>query len=415
MRRDPRHGFWPEFLRGAVLVGISVILTALLHQTLFVRELEWANLDSMFAWRGEKTFAQVDIVDINEDDYRNSNLFNSQSPLDRTLVMKLIRGIADAGARVIAVDILTPDWPSDTERQLDVSTPIVWVRGVEEKDDGQTILQPVLGGDGRLVCQGPARIREIFGVAREYDRKIHVSGDGIVRSFTDVIAQINAAGSKAPCRKTDEADDTRHAIEPIEYLGKSNVFRHISASTILTAMNHTEWGRRRLMDGKVVLLGGTFSESRDVYRTPVQTNMHGVEILANIVAAGMSGGWIDEAGRLLFLTIDVLVGLTLVTAGHFLRGFWALGVMIAVILIVLAGGLVLFQLFRFFLSFVPVLIGVMIHFLLERANSHRHIVAENRRLICDNERLARRVQALEANGERSGPELGSNINEQSAH
>jgi len=383
------HERMREFRHGAILVVLAVVLTAAFHNTFLVRDLERVNLDSFYSLSGEQSSPDIEIVAITEDDY--PNFTGAHGALDREKVMDVIRGISEAGAAIVAIDILTPDWPTDTEQQIGTSTPLVWVRGIHDAGPHGATLDPVLGGDGRGICQGPAALREIGGMAREYTKHVAVTGDGVVPSFTRVVERIHESpGSAALCTEDSEANE----FEPIGYMGKAGTFRHVSAGTVLAARKTPDWASRKLMAGKIVLLGGTFAASRDDYKTPVQDRMYGVEVLANIIASDVSHKWIDEAGWWLFLVVDALVGLALVTIGLWVQDLRALFVMLLAVLVIALGSVFLFQYFRFYLSFMPVVAGVTIHFLLEQWQRCGHMRSENIRLTHENKLLNERAREL---------------------
>jgi CHASE2 domain-containing sensor protein len=384
------HSRLAEFIHGALLVTVAVAITALLHGSFIVRDLERANLDSFYSLMPVQTPANIEVVTVTDEDY--PQFVGTDGALDRDKLMDVVRGIAAAGAKVIAIDILTPSWPQDTEAKLGVTAPIVWVRGVHGEEENDVRLDPVLGGDGVGLCQGPFALHEVAGIAREYEPVMQVPKKGLVPSFTTVVKKVFEKNSKEGCMEVEAGEHAGKEVIP--YIGKSSSFRHTSASTILTASKQPDWPRKKLMDGKIVLLGGTFAASRDDYRTPVESKMYGVDILANIIAAETSDQWIDEAGWLLFLFVDWAVGLLLVFFGTFIRGLRALALSLGLVVLVALGSVFLFEAFRFYISFMPVFAGLVVHFLLEHWQSDRKLAAKNARLESENAELKARLHTV---------------------
>ena len=168
-RRTRRRWSWRRFAEGALFVLIALAFTVALHHTHFVRGFERANLSILSLIAGLAGASRdVDVVTITDDDYRN--LFSSESPLREDLVRELIRGIADAGAAVIGVDIVTDDWKESCRHNKEIGIPIVWFRDI--KVSGGDAIQetpwkePTVGGSEEELCQGPAALHVIDGVRR---------------------------------------------------------------------------------------------------------------------------------------------------------------------------------------------------------------------------------------------------------
>lgn len=378
-----------DFRNGLIFVAIAVALTALLHATSFVRSLERANLDSFYALQNPGVNATVDIVVISADDYRN--IFHGVSPLDPEKVLTIVRGIAAAGAAVIGVDILTEDWSPEVARDLDVSAPVVWVQDVARQGPEKAAVKPVLGGAAVAACRGPEAIHQIFGVVREYEPFVRLAEDDIRPSITRVIEAIAADPSATDCGDAKLPRRREAGPEPIPFVGPSATFWHFTAGTVLTAMASPGWRDRQIMRGRIVLLGGTFTQL-DAYETPVQPNMYGVEILANIIA----GRRLGEAQWFIFLGVDAAVGVALILLGHFVGGVWRLAFMVGAVVAVSLGSLFLFQYFRFYLSFMPVMIGVTVHFLIEEFQGRRELAQANAELKRANEALTEQLRHIHA-------------------
>jgi CHASE2 domain-containing sensor protein len=374
-----------ELRGGILLIAIAVALTALGHHTSAVRSLERANLDMLYTYQGASSSPGIDIVTITDDDY--AQLFDRRSPLDPALVVQIINGIAAAGAKVIGVDILTDSWSPEVLRSLDPGVPIVWIRDTIDSTKAGARLGPILGGTGQGVLQGPEPIHQILGVAREFEPVLRIAGDGLVPSFTQVITA-KAADPNGPCCVVRD-DDAR--TEPIPYIGPTSIFRRFTAGTVLTAMQQPEWRQGQVMKDHIVLLGGTF-DPKDSFDTPEEHRMYGVAVLANIIG----GQKFDEAHWATFLALDFAVGVVLLIVGYYIGGIWRLGMIMAVVIAVSLGSLFLFQYFRMYLSFMPVLVGIAIHFLLEQLHHQRELRRRYAEVLAQNADLIEELQRSKA-------------------
>jgi adenylate cyclase len=78
--------------------------------------------------------------------------------------------------------------------------------------------------------------------------------------------------------------------ERIAYAGPSQTFLTVSSNALAYAADDAEAGPRNPLRGKVVLIGPTFSQSGDRFRTP-KGEMPGVEVQANIVHTLLIRNW----------------------------------------------------------------------------------------------------------------------------
>lgn len=396
------RNFAREFRAGAGYVCIALAATALLHWTQVVRGYERANLDSLYVLAGgEPPSEKVIVVAITDDDYAQK--FGGRSPLDRETVEKLIRGIGKAGAAVIGVDIFTEDWPDGTASALEneVKVPIVWIRDVAI-ESGPIVREKTLAGLRRdWGCQGPGVLFLTAGVAREYGSRVAIAGDqGVgsftVPSFTRVIERVYDHHSNQSCAPREEGRGPETEKEFIPFLGPPPTHRRVSASAVMAGMGQDGWEKSALMKGRIVLLGGSFEASRDYYHTPFQERVYGVDIQADILAADLSRGSVGEAGWIMLMVIDAAIGLGLVAIGWLIGRPWILVATVGVVLLVSVGSVFLFEYLGFYLSFIPVLVGVAFHFLVEHVRDYRALVRENLRLAAENAALIPRSRTSSA-------------------
>ncbi|HJX84974.1 MAG TPA: CHASE2 domain-containing protein, partial [Candidatus Angelobacter sp.] len=393
-----RPGFVPYALRGAVLVLVATAITAALHHTWFVQRLELTNLDALLVVSSGHQAPDITIVEISDDDYADKKMFGGVSPLKPAVVAKLIQAIDTAGARAIGVDILTADWPADSLQNLHVHAPVVWVRGVEEIG-GDLRLDPIMSGDGHDVCQGPPALEEVDGVARKYFPALSLNNSS-VSSFTTVFKRViqdpkaTCNGEPAPNTAGGKPSESRY----IGFLGGPSAFQILPAGTVLAGSESPEWSKKQLLKDRIVLLGGAYRYARDRYATPLG-DMYGVEILGNILASEMTNAIVKEAGLTVFIIADLLLGFGIITLAYYLPRTWSLpATLLGAPIVAVALNMLLFVGWRYYLSFMPVVVGVIVHSVAEHVREHRQLLREQSRLQERNASLQLEVEKLRAPG-----------------
>ena len=91
----------------------------------------------------------------------------------------------------------------------------------------------------------------------------------------------------------------------MNFSGERYRFPKISAGDLLEREAPEEL--RRLVKGKILLVGGTFEEGRDSYETPIG-RLSGLEINAFAIQTNLGDGGIGEIARPLAVAFDLLCG-----------------------------------------------------------------------------------------------------------
>jgi hypothetical protein len=389
-----RPGLVRYALRGAVLVFFATAITAALHHTWFVQRLELTNLDALLVVSSGHSANNITIVEISDDDYADKKMFGGVSPLKPAVVAQLIQAIDAAGARAIGVDILTADWPADSLQDLHVHAPVVWVRGVEEVGGTQR-LDPIMGGDGHDLCQGPPALEEVDGVARKYFPELSPNSSS-VPSFTTVFKRV-IEDPKATCNGDQQpkpVDDKPGEPHYIGFLGGPTAFQILSARAVVAGSESPEWSKKQILKDRIVLLGGAYRFARDKYATPLG-DMYGVEILGNILASEMTNATVKEAGLSVFIIADLLLGFGIITVAYYLPRPWSLpATLFGAPIVAVALNMLLFMGWRYYLSFMPVVVGVIVHSVAEHVHEHRHLLREHSRLQERNASLQLEIEKL---------------------
>lgn len=146
----------------------------------------------------------------------------------------------------------------------------------------------------------------------------------------------------------------------------------VPARLIMNAIDHDGQTNAALLQDKVVVIGGSFEESRDIHRTPL-SDMPGSLVVMNSVLSLLGRGQLREPGLLARLAI--LVPLVLVTVLIFgrLSSFWALWLALAVIVVAFLP--LSFRLFAsgVWLDFALPILGVFAHNLYRQWEVNRRI------------------------------------------
>ena len=242
-------------------------------------------------------------------------------------------------------------------------------------------MDPIMSGDGKDLRQGPPALETVDGVARKYFPELSLNNRAIP-SFTTVLKQV-AEDPKTTChgeQVPNTADNKPGESHYIGFLGGPSVFQHLHASDVIPLSAAPEWSQRQLLKDRIVLLGGTYRSARDKYATPFG-DMYGVEVLGNILASEMTNATVKEAGLAMFIIADLLLGFGMITIAYYLPRFWSLpATFFGAPIIAMALNMLLFVGWRYYLSFMPVVVGVIVHSVVEHVHEHRHLLREHTRL-----------------------------------
>jgi hypothetical protein len=375
-------------------------LTFWLHDTQLVQSYERANLDSIATLvnLGEPS-DRVAVVVIDEHDYET--LFKHTSPLDSAVIKTLILSIREAGAAVVGVDVLTEEWPPETIADIEnaAQIPIVWLADVVIEQGSVQKEREGTHKENRRPwkCRGPSVFHKPSGVVREYDARVGFNEGDPALSFTRLIETVYHDHRIDACNKPPPGLAERRLV-PFSQ-GQLQPHR-FNASVVFHAFGDSDWKRSRLMDGQIVLLGGAFEASRDYHATPFQDRAYGVDIQAGIIAADLAHLEIKSTAWWVFLLMDAVFGLALVVAGWVLGFRWLLAITAGAVVLVFGGSLLLYQHFQIYLSFVPVLAGVFMHFLVEHFREHWKLPPETVPLRVNHGSPARRSAGVGRRGRR---------------
>jgi CHASE2 domain-containing sensor protein len=401
-------------------VLLIVFVITFVAQTMgWLRGFETYSLDVLLRLRAPQPRANLYLVVIDDEDYQS--LFNRNSPLDPEKVQAILHSVARARPRLIGVDLETSH-PNFKELKAADWPEAVWVRNSQSvlphedteasQHSGHHSVVPILRGDalGGTLRELP---RDEQGVIETTPRSgvplFPRDHDGIIRRYRRVYfspgseSDPHKAGHvdafpwaivKDYCRKYgDDERLSQVVLEEIEappgkleeeiylnFAGERATFKRINAHDVLQGAQQDYWQERSKLRDAIVIVGGTYAEGRDVYTTPVGPR-HGVELIAHAIETDLMGGGIREFNHHLAHALDVVVGLLFLAVTWRFPGRGAFHIALAAIVILsLAASLVAFQALAFWLNFVPILVGQLLHLEWERGKERRELRQEVERL-----------------------------------
>lgn len=231
---------------------------------------------------------QVVIVGITDGDYKT--LFNSTSPLSPARVTEIITAISKGEPKILGVNLLTSDAIHKQYIPTESTFPIVWTEeAIKDEEKGIDDYKNPLANQGLLKMHYAALPEipvESDGIHRLYQRAIEIKkrGEKIHPTFAWKIYEL----AKPEEAKAKTVNDEEYYIR---FAGKKQQDERlvIPTSQILDESNKENLEElKKFLKGKIVLLGGMYSDSRDRGTVPFG-EMYGVEIHSTIVETELYG------------------------------------------------------------------------------------------------------------------------------
>lgn len=377
-RQGERRLRWRELVSGIVIILIvSLVNTACQQKGLYDR-LEWLDLDRQQQTAPMTDAGGISLVLIDDDDYKNKDLFNATSPLDPKQLATLIASVCEFDPLVVGVDLLTSDWSADAYEVLVAQKmgdcPLIWTSDDEIREVGEGANRTFQVRVGKTLGQviPPAETCTAGSVMQP-------DADGIIRRYTlslprmvsdepslasggspTMIAMLAGYDPKQPCTPVRPSSDDATVSKKIRYTS-NDLFKKVPVPLLLEAKNDTTATIRRtlkeLLEGRIVIIGGAYRQARDKHPTPIGS-IHGAELIANAVYTERWNPIVDVRWwQSLALDITVSLALLLALAWSGLRWPWAtLG---SFILTAMAAILISWGLYRYLGYFLGVLGGLM--------------------------------------------------------
>ena len=239
-----------------------------------------------------------------------------RQPLPRDYLARVLRGITRAGAAAVGLDV-SLRIASEPEADRALARAIV-----EFGERGQRRL--VVGG-ASLPERGPLADPAVGRLVVTSAPDVPVDGDAVIRRASLRVGGLPAfAAAVANAPGPDPA-----AVYRINFIGPAGSFLAIPSDAVAAIGDlGVDIAGDNPLRGRVVLVGGTFADGRDVHQTPYGL-MPGVEIQANIVHMLMTGSLVRPAGWLAGFAVQLiavlLAGLVMVAA----RPLWGTAICLA--------------------------------------------------------------------------------------
>ncbi len=370
-----------------VIVVVSTLVFVAGHYGLLER-FETPAIDAYLASLKPRVSEDVVVVGVTEGDY--SDLFGRRSPLDETLLVALLEGVAVARPAAVGVDLDTADW---TAAQLSPELrAFVWARDADVDETGAvTKLHRLLGRESVDVLWGlPHLPRDPDGLIRRHQSTFtdphHLYGGATLPSLGAAIVERYCGVTRGACAGRLGPVETSHGTNHpstvlMAFSGGRSRFRVISAQAVLAAKDQPWWRDSSPLRDRIVIVGGLYRAARDEYVTPLGP-FHGVELQALSVEAELGRGAVAQVNHAMLLAIEVLAGLVLVLVNwRFPPGtvvsLFANG--LSVVGVAFVGSYLAFSMFSYWASFVPLALAVRIHQTFDWARENRKIRHEWRR------------------------------------
>jgi CHASE2 domain-containing sensor protein len=388
--------FWKDrnthksFFRGIALGVIVSLITSLLSLAGFLQRWENGFFDFLVWWEKEKRSTEVMIVEIDDADYKN--LFGAQSPLSRKKMSEIIVKLAESRPRVIGIDINLEDITAEDEYMIEafqhlnqLKVPIVLPAYFSEDAEGTESISSavkmypyplpdlVLFGAIGYPMSRDGVIREMPIVHKTRIKNIYpffplsvlAACEGFTReNFAKWLNsnEVGKARGSAPDKKLVAiSESAAHSpIQKIHFIGNKSSFSTVKSSTLLQIPRQF-FESENIFSDKIIVIGGTFKESRDFYATP-KGMMSGVEIIANSIETLLSIRPLRPINHILEFSMEIIIILLL--SVFFLRFSPWKGTLISIATIIplaVVGSYVAFSAFSRWLNFIPAGFSIILH------------------------------------------------------
>jgi CHASE2 domain-containing sensor protein len=338
-----------------------------------------AGLDTFVRFNAPRYSDDIVVVEITDDDYEL--LFQSRSPLDADRLAALLAAIHSAHPALIVLDIDTSDDSFRKLASLGVTAwpDLLWARVPKRPPRSE---QPE---NGYLPALEPVAAGTMIDASRMGVPVFPVDSDGVVRRYRQ---QLETSAGTLPSLSWNAT--RRYNIQAKErsgdiffnFAGDRYAFPIVQAGQFLGPPDPQAWSR--VLGHKIVMLGGDYAAGRDTYIT-ARGEMAGVELVAHAAQSNLSGGGIGEGSFLVSAAFDIAFGTLLVFLFFRLHLGPAFFIgLVGLLPLALAASWLTFSSLAYWVSFVPLMLGMLIHQLHDYAAEQRE---ELERLRRDHEEL----------------------------
>ena len=313
------------------LASVGVTLASLLG---YLDGAQARNLDILMRLRGGAPVADVVIVAIDDEAFA---ALGERQPLPRDYLARVIRGIRRAGARVVGLDV---DLATPTSATADFALIEAMLEFGDDEVSRVVVVEPGRratgpladpGLDGRIVVGAPDIAEDEDGVIRRAPLAVR-RGDTVMPTFALAVAsRLQGLGPADLERSLGQAESrivlrswrsgevaappggaSSLVVRPdelwrINFVGPARTFLMLPSDAIARLADESVTiAHDNPLRDRIVLIGGTFQESRDSYPTP-HGRLSGVEIHANVIHMLGTRSFIKPSGWLFALGLQLVL------------------------------------------------------------------------------------------------------------
>lgn len=382
------------FLR-SFLIGSGVSVFVFILSTMgFLKKWENGVFDFLMFWETEDKSSEIILIEINNEDYKN--LFKSTSPLSRNILAETLTKLSMAKPKSIGLDISIESETNEDNYLVEVlqnmklsKTPIIFPLPSKAFNVTSTPTSDVelseMGAFSNIVPSENIFVGAINyiqprdGVIREMSLLKHAERNtwpsfplsivaaGSKTSWEIFFNEINNGIQERNSGKTNLNrirslinDYYKSPEQKIHYIGDRSSFNTIQFS-LVDKMSTEFFKPGTIFSDKIVLIGGTFDESRDFYMTP-KGRLSGVEIIANSIETILRKNPIKPINHLFELLFEIAIIIVLSYFFFRFNSFKASTISFLLIIpLAIIGSILAFSNFNHWLNFIPVMASVIIH------------------------------------------------------
>lgn len=379
----------------ALLLGIvvSVAVSALARVGVFAGW-ETRVLDTFVFWRDRVQAPEVILVTIDDAAFRE---LGERQPLSRLYLADLGELLLRSGARVVAFDILvkTPSiaeedavlvsrlhrWQDPSAGRVVFASLVLPTDGHDPKtyemvlpffSEPSVLLgfaNTLVGTDGvvrRMVLTLPSREGQLLP---SFTLAVLAGYAGYTQQrFSETLASRHSDGLSLPTRTGEGIDSDQARVSPkvlannpwrIDFVGPPGSFTSFpSGPLIAMARSGVPPAPDNPFRGRIVLVGATFQDSRELYPTPVGL-MTGVEIHANMINTALSQRFVNPPPWPLTLSLSVGACLVIALLSVWIHPRWLMLAGLCLIGVLAVASYTVYTRGGYWLDIGPALVGML--------------------------------------------------------
>jgi adenylate cyclase len=247
--------------------------------------------------------------------------FGRRQPVPRDYLARVLRGIRRAGANTVGLDISFRKAGPVAE---DAALAGAIAEFTERGERRLVVASAALPDRGPLADPGLARLIVLSAP------EVPVDGDAVVRRVVVRVGRTVAFGVALVESETIEPG----TVLPINFIGPPGSFLTIPSDAVAAIGDAgADIAGDNPLRGRVVLVGGTFQDGRDLHMTPFG-RMAGVEIHANVAQMLLTRSFVRPAGWIAVFGVQLVAVLVAGLVMTAMRPLWGTVVCLAAVAIV---------------------------------------------------------------------------------